>query len=98
MTEYLADAGDVGVDLLIGQELARVVAPGRVPDLRRSAAHQHDGPVPRLLQTAQQHDLDETADVQTIGGGIKADVCRDDVRDSPLVESCGVGLLMDVAA
>src|SRR5450631_4719207 len=98
MTEYLANAGDIGVDLLIGQKLARFVAPRRIPDLRRSAPPQNDRTVSRLLQAAQQHDLHQAADVQAVGGCIKSDICRDGARQRPLVESRGVGLLMDVSA
>ena len=33
---------------------------------------------PALLQMAQQHDLHQAADVQAVGGGIEADVGRND--------------------
>ncbi len=96
--EHLADAGDVGVDLLVGQQLAALVLAGRIADLGRPAAHQHDRLVARLLQPAQHHDLDQAADVQARRGRVEADVAGHDLPLRQGVEPCGVGQLMDVAA
>ena len=98
MTEYLADARDVGLDLLIGEQLARFVAAGRVADLGGAAAHEDDGPVPGLLQAAQHHDLHQAADMQAVRGRIEADVRRHDSGPGSVVEAGGIGLLMNVAA
>ena len=98
VTEDLADAGDVGVDLLVGEQLARLVPARRIADLGGAAAHQHDRAVARLLQPAQQHDLHQAADMQAVGRGIEADVGGDHARPARCVERRGVGLLMDVAA
>src|ERR1700722_17248245 len=98
MAENLANSGDIGTDLPVREELARFIASRRIPDLRGSAAHQHDRTVTRLLQAAQQHDLHQAADVQAVRGGVKSDISRENTRARPPVESRGIGLLMDVAA
>ena len=76
----MRDAGDVGGDLRLGEQLPRLVAAGRVADLGGAAAHQHDGPMSGSLQVAQQHDLHEAADVQAVGRRVEADVGRDALR------------------
>jgi len=58
------------VSILALGVLARWVA-----DLGGAAAHHDDGLVAGLLQAAQEHDLDQAADVQTGGRGVEAD-CR----------------------
>ena len=78
MPEDLADARDVGIDLLISEQLPGLIAAGRISDLGRAAAHQHDGAVPCLLKMAQQHDLHQAAHVQAVGGGVKTDIGVDD--------------------
>ncbi len=92
VVENLANAGDIGVDLLVGEKLTGLIAARRITDLGRAAAHQHDGAVSRLLQAAQHHDLHQTADVQAVGGGIETDVCADDARaarwSSPAASVC----------
>ena len=62
--EHAADAGDVGVDLVVGEQRAALVLAGGIADLGRAAAHQHDRLVPGLLQPAQHHDLHQAAHVQ----------------------------------
>ena len=42
-----------------------------------AAPHQGDGPVPRPLQMGHGHDGDIVADVQAVGGGVKAGVKGD---------------------
>ena len=96
--EDLADAGNVGVDLLVGQKLARFVAPRRVSHLGGPAPHQYDGAMPRLLQAAQHHDLHQTPHMQAVRRRVEPDVSRHDARGGAPVERCGVGLLMDVPA
>jgi hypothetical protein len=70
----LADAGDVALDLGLGEQLPRFILAGGIADLGGAAAHQHDGLVTGLLQAAQQHDLHEIADVQAVRGGIETNV------------------------
>ena len=64
LPEDRLDAGDIGADLGIGEQLARLVLAGRIADLGGAAADQHDRLVARLLQLAQHHDRDEIADMQ----------------------------------
>src|SRR3546814_3620458 len=59
VVEGLADLGDVGADLGVGEQLARLVAAGGIAHLGGAAAHQGDRPVAGLLQPAQHHDLRE---------------------------------------
>ncbi len=96
--EHASDAGDVGVDLRIGQQLAALVLAGRIADLGRAAAHQHDRLVTGLLQPAQHHDLDKAADVKARRGRVEADVAGHDLLRRQGVEALGVGQLVDVAA
>ena len=63
---------------VIGEQLPGVVLAGRIADLGGAAAHQHDGLVAGLLQAAQQHDLHQAADMQAVGGGVEADIGRND--------------------
>ena len=58
----------------MGEQLAALVAAGRIADLGGAAAHQHDRLVAGLLEAAQQHDLDQAADVQRWRGGVEADI------------------------
>ena len=73
----------VGVDPLLGQQLAALVLARRVADLGRPAADQRDRPVAGALQVAQQHDADEIADVQAVGRAVEPDIARDDARPPP---------------
>ena len=62
--EALLDLRHVVVDLRGRQELARLVAAGRIADLGGAAAHQRDRLVAGLLPPAQQHDLQQVADME----------------------------------
>jgi hypothetical protein len=64
----------------VGQQQARFVAPGRIADARRAAAHQHHRPVAMLLQQAQQHDGNQAADMQAVGRAVEADIGADRAR------------------
>src|SRR5579859_5964977 len=96
--ENLANTRDIGIDLLLAEQLPSLIAAGRVPDLGGAPAHQHDGAVPGLLQTAQQHDLHQAADVQTVGGGSEADVRGNHPGLRAGIETLGVRDLVYVAA
>jgi hypothetical protein len=95
--EDALDAGDVLGDPRFGQQGALGVLEGGVAHLGRAAAHQDDGLVPGLLQTAQQHDLDQVADVQRRRRGVKADIAGDDPAGRRLVQLGRMGDLMDIA-
>jgi len=96
--EHLLDAGDVGRDVGVAQQLAALVLAGGVADLGRAAAHQDDRLVAGLLQAAQHHDLDQRTDVQRRGGGVEADVGGDDPAGGRRVQFLRMGDLVDVAA
>ena len=50
------------------------------------------------LHVPQQHDLDEAADVQRIGGGVESDVPGDPARGGRRVQPFEVGALVEIAA
>ena len=66
--------------VVVVEQLARLVLEARIADLAGAAAHQHDRLVPGLLQPAQQHDLDQAADVERRRGRIEADIAGHDLR------------------
>ena len=81
------------------EQLARLVAAGRVAHLGSAAAHQGDRPVAGLLQPAQHHDRHEMADMQRVRGAVVADVAGDAARLArQRVEPGRVGDLMEEAA
>ena len=92
------DAGDILVDRGVGQHLAAFIAPGRIADPCRAAAHEDNRLVSGLLQTAQHHDLHEAADMQGRRSGVETDVAGHDLFCRQSVEPLGVGYLVDVAA
>ena len=67
----------VGLDLVVGEELARLVLARRVADARRAAAHQRDRPVAGLLEPAQHHDREQVADVEARRRAVEADIGGD---------------------
>ena len=96
--EALLDARHVGIDLCRGEQLAGLVAARRVADLGGAAAHQGDRLVAALLPPAQQHDLEQMADMQRIGGTVEADIGGADAARQQFVEACGIAALMHHAA
>src|SRR3546814_8190168 len=62
-----------------------------IADACRPSAHQHDGLVPRLLQAAQYHDLDEAADMQRRRGCVETDISGDDLFRGKCIEPFRVG-------
>ena len=96
--EAPANARHVGGDLLVGEELARLVLARRVTDARRAAAHQHQRPMPVALQQAQDHDLHQAANMQAVGGAVEADIRRDRSGTQRRVQPLGIGALEDEAA
>ena len=77
LRERALDRVLVGVDLLVGEDLARLVAAGRIADARRAAAHQRDRLVAGLLQPVQHHDREQVADMQRRRGAVVADIGDD---------------------
>jgi len=96
--EDCLDRGNVGVDRLVRKHLAALVAPGGIADPRRPPTHQHDRLVSGLLQPAQQHDLDQRADMERWRGGIEADIARHDLLRGEGIKPFRIGHLVDVAA
>ena len=93
--EHLADAGQVGADLLDGEKLPRFVLERGIANLGGAAAHQGDRPVPGLLHPAQHHDLDERSGMQRGGRGIKSNIAADLARHGGGIEPFRVGDLVD---
>ena len=96
--EALLDARHVVVDLRRREKLAGLVAAGGVADLGRAAAHQRDRLVTALLPPAQQHDLQQVADMQRVGGAVEADIGGAGAARQQLVEARGIAALMNHAA
>ena len=76
---------------------ALVLARG-IADLAGAAADQRDRPLPGPLQPAQQHDADQVADVQAVGGAVEADVGGEPAVGGERVDRLEVGRLVDEAA
>ena len=98
LREHRLDARDIGLDVGVAQQLAAFVLARGIADLGRAAAHQDDRLVAGLLQTAQQHDLDQRTDVQAGCSGVKADVGDDRAALRRRVQFVRMGDLVDVAA
>ena len=92
------DAGQIGIDLLIPQQLPRLILARRITNLGRPAAHQHDRLVPRLLQMPQHHDRNQIADVQAERRAIKADIGRDRALARRAIQRRRIGDLMNKPA
>ena len=84
--EHRLDAVHVGLDGFVGDQRAALVAPRRIADLGRPAAHQHDRLVPRLLQPAQDHDLHQAARMQAFRGAVEADIGGDDFLSKGFIQ------------
>jgi hypothetical protein len=63
-------------DLLVREQAALGVLAAGVTDAPGGAAHEHDGPVPVPREDAQQHDRDQVAHGQRVGGGVEPVVER----------------------
>ena len=77
LREDRADALEILVDHLVGENAAALVLAGRIADARRAAAHQRDRPVAGLLQPVQHHDRQQRADMQRGRGAVEADIGGD---------------------
>ena len=96
--EAFLDALHVGVDRLCREQLARLVAAGGVTHLGRAGTHQGDRLVSCLLPPAQQHDLQQMADMQGVGGAVEADIGGTGAGAQQLIEARGIAALMHHAA
>jgi hypothetical protein len=62
------------------------------------ASHHHDRLVAGLLEPAEQHDLDEAADMKRGRGGVKSDIARHDPGTGERIQRFRVGDLVNIAA
>ena len=92
--EYLADSGDIGLDLLLREQPARFIPPRGVADHRDVPGV----PARLVLQAAQHHYLHEAADVQAVGRRIETDVGGYDAGSCPGIQGRSIRYLVDVAA
>ena len=97
LPELRTDALQVALDGLEGEELALVLLAARVADHAGAAPGERDGPVSRLLETAQRAELQQAAHVQAVGAGVEARVDRESRLVEPLGQ-LGIGHLVDQAA
>ena len=93
-----AEALLVGLDLVVGEELPRLVLAGRVADPGGAAAHQRDRLVAGLLEPAEHHDRDEVPTWSDGAGAVVADIGDDRSLERQRIEPLGVGALMDKSA
>ena len=96
--EHASDAGDVGLDMPLGQELPALVLSRRVSDLGGAASHEDDGTMAGTLHVPEQHDLDKASDVKGIGRRVEPDVAGDPAGGGGRVQRLEIGALVDVAA
>ena len=96
--EAAADAGHVGVDGIVDQQLTRLVLAGWVADAGGAAAEQDEGAVAVLLQKAKDHDLHEAADMQAVSRAVEADIGGYRASLHRGAQCFGVGALEDEAA
>ena len=75
--EHAPDPRDVGLDVLLGQQLPALVLARRVTHLGGAAAHEDDGTMAGALHVPEQHDLDKAPRVQRVGRRVEPDVARD---------------------
>ena len=75
--ELLLHLGDVGIQHLLGEQLALLRLAAGVADGAGGAAGQRDGVMAQQLEAAQRQQRHEVAHVQAVGGRVKAAVKRD---------------------
>ena len=98
LLEHAADARHVRRDLRLAQQLPGRILAGGIADPGRAAAHQDNRLVAGLLQPAQQHDLQQAADMQAVRGAVETDIGRHDPVGGPVVQRCRIGALVDIPA
>ena len=92
-----ADGSDVRLDCLIGEHLAHLVLARGVTDPRCSTAHDDHWLMPCLLQSAQQHDRHEIADMKRWRGRVEADIGWHNLFRCQCVKRRGIRCLVNVA-
>ena len=98
LREGFPDSRDIGRDRFVIEELAGFILAGRIADLGRAAADQHDRAMAGLLQLPQHHDADEMPHMQARRRAVEADIAGDDLVAGKRIEPGLVGALVDVAA
>ena len=91
--EHLSHACDIVVDLCRAQHRSFVRTEAGITHLGRAAAHQGHGFVPRLLQPAQQHDVQQMPYMQRFRRGVITDIGRNHPRDQRIVQTLKVGAI-----
>ena len=95
--KHCPDAGDIGVDVIIGQQFPAFILARGIADLGGAAAHHHNRFMPRLLQPAQHHDLHHRTDMERGRGRIKPDIAGHDAAPRQRIKRACVSDLMDIA-
>ena len=96
--KLLAHGTRIFADGFERQKLAFGGAAARVADHSGGAAHQHNGAMTGALESRKHQRGQQMADVETVGGGIEADVNRLAWFRQKFVERRAVGHLLDHAA
>ena len=68
------DCGQVGVEGCVVEKVPFVAATSGVANHASGASSQRDGPVPKELKPPQQQQRKQVAEVQAVGGRVKAAV------------------------
>ena len=92
------DTGPVGLELVGIQQIALLALATRVADHAGAAADQSDRTVPGLLETLEEAQLLEVADVEAVGGRVEADVEGQSVGIDAARQRLVIGELVDEAA
>ena len=69
-----ADGFHVGLDLVLGEELAFGGFETGIANAAGGPARHRDGMMPQLLEPAQRQQRHQMADMQAVGGRVKATV------------------------
>ncbi len=75
--EDFANAFQVAVDDIVGEQPPALILAGGVADTGGAAAHQRDRTMAGLLHPMQHHDRQQRADMKGRGGAVEADIGRD---------------------
>ena len=97
LVEDRANAFEIFIDHLVGEQPPALVLAGRIADARGAAAHQRDRAMPGLLQPIEHHDRQQRADMQRRRGAIEADISSDRFFARERVQRIRLGDLMDKA-
>ena len=92
------DAGNVVINLRIGQQRPLIGAKRRIADLGGAAPHQNNRLAAAFLQPAQHHDLDQASHMKRLGCGVKTDIARHDPVQKGLIQGLIIGAIGQKAA